>query len=85
MKFDQHIKDSKKSLTKSIYKQMSILRNVKPHVSKTTLASIWNSLISSTILFGAPIWSQTSETNIAQVQRAQTKVARLVAGKNNWG
>ena len=51
----------------------------------TTLASIGNSLISSTILFGAPVWSQTSEANIAQVQRAQTKVARLVSGKNSWG
>ena len=85
LEFDCHIKEGKKFLTNSIFNKMSILRNVKPYMDKKTLASIGDSLINSTILFGAPIWSQTTDTNISLVQRAQTKAARMVSGKNSWG
>ena len=54
-------------------------------MDKKTLSKIGNSLISSTILSGAPIWSQTTDINIMAVQRAQTKAARMVSGMNGWG
>ena len=85
LKFDHHIKEGNKSLTKAIFSKMSILKNVKPNVDTKTLASIGDSLISSTILFGAPIWSQTSDANISLVQRAQTKAARMITGMSSWG
>ena len=84
-KFDDHIRENKDSLVNAIYKKMSILRNVKPHVTMKTLASIGESLIGSTILFGAPIWSQTTQKNMEAVQAAQTKAARMVSGQQSWG
>ena len=85
LKFDEHLKEDKISLTKSIYKKISILKNVKPYVSVSTLASIEKSLIGTTILSGAPVWSQTTAGNKAAVQKAQTKAARVVSGKLSWG
>ena len=64
---------------------MSILRNLKPFVTPSTLASIGETLVSSTILYGAPIWSQTTEKNLDIIQNMQTKIARLVAHTGGWG
>ena len=50
-----------------------------------TLARIGDCLIGSTILYGAPSWSQTTSRNIEAVQSAQTKAARMVSGKTGWG
>ena len=81
LRYEAHIIEDKKAVTKAIYKKMSILRNVKPYVGLKTLANIGNSLIGSTIAYGAPIWAQTTAKNIAALQAAQTKAARLVTGK----
>ena len=40
LKFNSHINEGKRSLTKEMFNKMSILRNVKPHVDMKTLASI---------------------------------------------
>ena len=85
LKFDDHIKEGKKSLTKSIFQKMSILKSVKLYVEKKTLARIGESLIGSTILFGAPVWSQTTDKNISFIQSAQTKAARIVSGDSCRG
>ena len=70
LKFDEHLKEDKNSLTKSIYKKISILKNVKPYVSVSTLASIEKSLIGTTILSGAPVWSQTTAGNSSSAEGA---------------
>ena len=79
-KFDTHITEEKTSLVNSVYRQMSILKNIQKFVNKSTLATIGASLIGSTISYGAPVWSQTSNRNIEALQIAQTKAARLVDG-----
>ena len=85
MKFDTHIREDKKAIVKSIYKKISIIRNVKPYVDKATLSRIGDSLIGSTISYGAPIWAQTTAGNLAAIQVAQTKAARMISGLTGWG
>ena len=81
LKYDEHIWEGKSAISKSVYKKMSILRNIRPYVNLETLANIGNSLIGSMISYGAPVWAQTTAKNISLLQAAQTKAARLVAGK----
>ena len=84
LKFDDHVWLGNSTLCKSIHKKMSVLANVKPHVNQETLAKIGECLISSTILYGAPVWAQTSSKNLDALQVAQTKAARLVTRKKGW-
>ena len=49
--------------------------------------TIANSLINSHILYLAPLWAQTTESNIAKVQKAQTRALRQISwtARTNYG
>ena len=64
-----------------MYTQIALLKTVKPFVSKEALANVGSALINSTILYGAPIWGNTTQSNIDRVQKVQMKAARLIDGK----
>ena len=58
--------------------------NVRPYVDQKTLALIGDTLISSTIIYGAPVWGQTTKKNLEAVQAAQIRAARIVLRKHKW-
>ena len=85
MKYNEHIWEGKASMVRAVQKKAGLLKNIQPHVSKKTLAKIGDSLVNSQILYGATIWSQTTANNLDALQKAQTKVARMISGNDRRG
>ena len=79
--FDSHLWEGNKNMIKSINTKIGLLKTVKPFISKEALANVGGALINSTILYGAPVWGNTTQTNLDRVQRAQTKAARFIDGR----
>ena len=81
LSFDTHLWDGQTNVIKSMYTKIALLKTVKPFISKEALANVGAALINSTILYGAPIWGNTTQANIDRVQKVQVKAARLIEGK----
>ena len=76
--FDHHLKGSKESVTRKIFKHMGSIKAIRPHVSVKTLSNIGGALINGTIGYAALVWGGATATTIAKVQAAQTKMARVI-------
>ena len=81
MKFDTHLCTGKKNVTQAINAKISLLKTLKPFISPKALALVGASLINSTILYAAPLWGSTTKTNLAKIQKAQTRAARVIKGR----
>ena len=80
--FNTHLFDGKKSMSASLNTKIAMIKNAKPFLPKKRLAQVGASLLNSTILYAAPLWGTTNKTNIAKIQKLQTRGARTVEGKN---
>ena len=78
-RMDTYLWKGTNSLIRSIQTKTSMLRAIKPYTTFEQLAYIANATLNSQILYVAPLWSQTGETNIKRIQAAQTRAARLMA------
>ena len=77
-KFDNHVRGGKTNLIRQIHSRMAMLRIIRPHIPLSKLAQVGNSVLTSTIAYGAAVWGETSEKNLNLIQRAQTQAARIV-------
>ena len=59
-----------------------MVKTLKKFLPQKILYQVGNSLINSTIQYGAALWGATSLTNIAKVQSAQIRAGRIISG--NW-
>ena len=82
LKFDEFIWKGKNSLIRRVQYRTSMVRTLKTFLPKKILYQVGNSLINSTIQYGAALWGATSLTNIAKVQSAQIRAGRIISG--NW-
>ena len=82
--YDKHLWSAKSNITKSIRYKASIIKAIKPFLPLKSLSTVGNSLINSTIIYGAPVWGNTTKKNIDLVQKAQMQAARVILGAN-WG
>ena len=81
MKMDEHIWAGANSMVKAINRKTALLRCLKPFMPMEALGRIGAGLINSTILYGAPVWAQTTQKNIDLLQKQQIKAARLITSK----
>ena len=81
LKFDEYLWRGKGSLVRRLQYRTSMVKNLKPYLKPKTLYQVGNSLINSTIQYGAALWGATSETNIQKVQKVQTRAGRLLTRK----
>ena len=81
MKMDEHIWAGANSMVKAINRKTALLRCLKPFMPMEALGRIGAGLINSTILYGAPVWAQTTQKNIDFLQKQQIKAARLITSK----
>ena len=81
LKFDEHLHKGKSNMQKSLNTEKALLKIVKPFISQKALAQVGSSLINSTILYAAPVWSRTSKSNMQKIQACQTRAARMVANQ----
>ena len=82
LKFDEYIWKGKSSLIKRIKYRTSMVRTLKSYLPPRLIYQIGNSVINSTIQYGAALWGATSNCNIQKVQSAQIRAGRLLTG--NW-
>ena len=81
LKFDHHVWKGPGNMVKSVAYKTSILKTLKPFLPLKSLAAIGDSLINSTLMYGAPLWGATSEANISRLQNAQIKAGRVITGQ----
>ena len=81
MKFDNHLWGEKESVLQSISSKIAMMKTIKPYVSTKALAQVGAALINSSILYAAPLWGATSQSNIQKIQSGQTRAARIVKSK----
>ena len=80
LKFDKHIWSGPSNMVKQLGYKTSLLRSLKPFLPQKALHTIGNSIINSTILYGAPIWGITKAANIEMLQSCQIKAGRVIDG-----
>ena len=77
LKFDEDVWRGKNSLVKRIQYRTSMVRTLKSFLPPQLVFQIGNSLINSTIQYGAALWGATSSSdgNKMKVQKVQTRVS----------
>ena len=64
-------------MTKAIYKNIGIIKAIRPHMTKKTMAKIGGTLINGSTEYGAVVWGGAASAMIETVQRAQTSQGLL--------
>ena len=85
LRYDDHLYKGKQNMTKSLNAKCSILRLLKPYIPLKQLALIGGNLMNSTILYAAPVWATTTQSNMQKIQSSQIKAARMVTGYKKRG
>ena len=78
LNFDEHLVKGETNMVKKISSKIGLLRTIKPHLPQKAMGMIANNLDNSTIQYGAPIWSTTTQRNVDMIQKAQIKAARFI-------
>ena len=78
LRWDEHLWKGNNSMLRNIKIKSSLVRTLRPFVSRKLLGLVGGSLINSTILYGAPLWGATSAKNKQIIQVAQTRAARSI-------
>ena len=81
LKFDQFIWKDKGSLVRRIQNKTSQIATLRSFLPPSILYQVGNSVINSSIQYGAAIWGATSELNINKIQAAQIRAARILSRK----
>ena len=81
MKFEDHIWKGDNNMCKRINTKIALLKTVKPFISEKALGEIAANLVNSTLLYAAPLWGSSVNSNIDKLQSTQTKAARVVNNK----
>ena len=68
-------------MTTSLNSKLAMIKKIKPFIPSKTLGQVGANLINSTISYAAPLWGITGKTNIARIQKLQTKGARIITSK----
>ena len=82
LKYDEYLWKDNNSLVRRIQTRTSKVAALKSFLPPKTLNQIGNSLINSTIQYGAALWGATSDKNIKIIQAAQIRSARILT--KNW-